>query len=172
MDSTRAEIKCGKSLDDSLTNIQWLCGLESSGLLLQSRENSVQESRVDVMCPNSPNPYPKPPYSYATMILLAINSTEDKKMTLQDIYKWIENNYPYYKKCKKAWKHLVDIYIPCGTALRSNINKPCTDSRHRQMKKTSPSTKARWDFLWCNVYFRGQQTGTPDENGFNPIQTL
>lgn len=54
--------------------------------------------------PSSPNPHPKPPYSYATMILLAINSTEDKRMTLQDIYKWIENNYPYYKKCKKAWK--------------------------------------------------------------------
>ncbi|KAK3728345.1 hypothetical protein QZH41_002189 [Actinostola sp. cb2023] len=29
-----------------------------------------------------------------------------------------------------------------------------------------PSAKARWDFLWCNVYFRGQQTGTPDENSW------
>ncbi|KAK3731815.1 hypothetical protein QZH41_007637 [Actinostola sp. cb2023] len=31
--------------------------------------------------------------------------------------------------------------------------------------RAGPSAKARWDFLWCNVYFRGQQTGTPDENG-------
>lgn len=95
--------KSEHSLDDSLTNIQWLCGLESS-TLLQSRQNSGQESSTNVMSADSPNPYPKPPYSYATMILLAINSTEDKKMTLQDIYKWIETNFPYYKKCKKAWK--------------------------------------------------------------------
>ena len=50
------------------------------------------------------NPYPKPPFSYATLILLAINSTSEKRMTLQDIYKWIEDNFPYYKNCKKAWK--------------------------------------------------------------------
>ncbi|KAK3726590.1 hypothetical protein QZH41_009765, partial [Actinostola sp. cb2023] len=31
--------------------------------------------------------------------------------------------------------------------------------------QSGPSAKARWDFVWCNVYFRGQQTGTPDENG-------
>ena len=50
------------------------------------------------------NPYPKPPFSYATLILFAINSTFEKRMTLQDIYKWIEDNFPYYKHCKKAWK--------------------------------------------------------------------
>lgn len=100
--------KCDNSLDDSLTNIQWLCGLESSELL-QARENAAQESISNAILPDSPNPYSKPPYSYATLILLAINSTDDKKMTLQDIYKWIETNYPYYQKCKKAWK--VSLFI-------------------------------------------------------------
>ena len=57
------------------------------------------------------NPYPKPPFSYATLILLAINSTEEKRMTLQDIYKWIEDNFPYYQHCKKAWKVLVHLSI-------------------------------------------------------------
>ncbi|KAK3721658.1 hypothetical protein QZH41_003680 [Actinostola sp. cb2023] len=40
---------------------------------------------------------------------------------------------------------------------KPNYKPPTTENR--------PSAKARWDFLWCNVYFRGQQTGTPDENG-------
>ena len=52
------------------------------------------------------NPHSKPPYSYSTLILLAINSSREKKMTLQEIYKWIEDNFPYFKKCKKAWKVL------------------------------------------------------------------
>lgn len=87
------------SLDDSLTNIQWLCKLESNPLLETQQTNNATTSE-----PTSMNPYPKPPFSYATLILLAINSTPEKRMTLQDIYKWIEDNFPYYKNCKKAWK--------------------------------------------------------------------
>lgn len=89
------------SLDDSLTNIQWLCKLESNPLLETEQKNLTtgEPTRMDL--------YPKPPFSYATLILLAINSTSEKRMTLQDIYKWIENNFPFYKNCKKAWKVIV-----------------------------------------------------------------
>ena len=92
------------SLDDSLTNIQWLCQLESNPFLETQRTNNAATSETTSM-----NPYPKPPFSYATLILLAINSTTEKRMTLQDIYKWIEDNFPYYKHCKKAWKVTADI---------------------------------------------------------------
>ena len=54
--------------------------------------------------PESVNPFPKPQYSYATLIVLAINSTADKRMTLQSIYAWIEGNFPYFKYAKKGWK--------------------------------------------------------------------
>lgn len=87
------------SLDDSLTNMQWLCKLDSNPLLETQQTNDTTAAE-----PMSMNPHPKPPYSYATLILLAINSTQEKRMTLQDIYKWIEDNFPYYKNCKKAWK--------------------------------------------------------------------
>lgn len=89
------------SLDDSLTNIQWLCKLESNPLLETEQKNLTtgEPTRMDL--------YPKPPFSYATLILLAINSTSEKRMTLQDIYKWIENNFPFYKNCKKAWKNSI-----------------------------------------------------------------
>ena len=87
------------SLDDSLTNIQWLCNLDSHPLLETDPRQNVPTEPATPM-----NPYPKPPFSYATLILFAINSTFEKRMTLQDIYKWIEDNFPYYKHCKKAWK--------------------------------------------------------------------
>lgn len=86
-------------LNESLTNIQWLCGLESDELLDTEKEKPWAHKE-----PSPRNPFPKPPYSYATLILMAINSTEEKRMTLQEIYKWIETNYPFYKTCKKAWK--------------------------------------------------------------------
>lgn len=89
------------SLDDSLTNMQWLFNLDSNPLQ-EGKKRGDPPSDNESMRPM--NPYPKPPFSYASLILLAINSTLEKRMTLQSIYQWIENNFPYYKHCKKAWK--------------------------------------------------------------------
>jgi forkhead box protein J2/3 len=46
----------------------------------------------------------KPPYSYANLIQFAINSSLKKKMTLSEIYHWICDNFPYYKKAGTGWK--------------------------------------------------------------------
>lgn len=46
----------------------------------------------------------KPPYSYANLIMHAINSTSKKRMTLSEIYAWICENFPYYKKVGNGWK--------------------------------------------------------------------
>lgn len=48
----------------------------------------------------------KPPYSYATLITFAINSAKgaEKKMTLAEIYEWIQQNYPYFQTADKGWK--------------------------------------------------------------------
>ena len=89
------------SLDDSLTNMQWLFNLDSNPL--QEAEKCV-DPPSDSTPVHTVNPYPKPPFSYASLILLAINSTLEKRMTLQHIYKWIEDNFPYYKHCKISWK--------------------------------------------------------------------
>lgn len=46
----------------------------------------------------------KPPFSYATLISNAINSSPDKMMTLNDIYNWIIEKYPFYKSAPAGWK--------------------------------------------------------------------
>ena len=46
----------------------------------------------------------KPPYSYVNLITFAINSTSKKKMTLNDIYQWITDHFPYYKTIGNGWK--------------------------------------------------------------------
>lgn len=46
----------------------------------------------------------KPPYSYATMIAKAINSTEEKRMTLSGIYSYITTNFPYYQLTEHSWQ--------------------------------------------------------------------
>ncbi|KAI5947804.1 Forkhead box protein M1 [Manis javanica] len=110
----------GGTLDNSLTNIQWLGKVSSDGLSsikqeMEEKENHHLEQRqVKVEEPPGTSASwqdsvsERPPYSYMAMIQFAINSTERKRMTLKDIYTWIEDHFPYFKHiAKPGWKNSI-----------------------------------------------------------------
>lgn len=45
----------------------------------------------------------KPPYSYATLICMAMKANKNK-MTLSAIYKWIKENFMYYRDADPSWQ--------------------------------------------------------------------
>ncbi|XP_018893796.3 forkhead box protein M1 isoform X15 [Gorilla gorilla gorilla] len=109
----------GCTINNSLSNIQWLRKMSSDGLgscsikqEMEEKENCHLERRqVKVEEPSRPSASwqnsvsERPPYSYMAMIQFAINSTERKRMTLKDIYTWIEDHFPYFKHiAKPGWK--------------------------------------------------------------------
>ncbi|EDO18772.1 hypothetical protein Kpol_1028p47 [Vanderwaltozyma polyspora DSM 70294] len=49
----------------------------------------------------------KPPYSYATLISLAILQSDDGKLTLSQIYNWISLHFPYYKQKDAGWQNSI-----------------------------------------------------------------
>ena len=50
------------------------------------------------------NPYVKPPYSYATLICMAMKETKKHKITLSAIYNWITDNFMYYRMADPSWQ--------------------------------------------------------------------
>ncbi|XP_053791447.1 forkhead box protein M1 isoform X1 [Vidua chalybeata] len=116
-------------LDNSLTNIQWLGKMRSYGLNPSSvkedteKENQMplqervktEEEAAAAAIPTAAESSSwqdsvseRPPYSYMAMIQFAINSTEKKRMTLKDIYTWIEDHFPYFKHvAKPGWKNSI-----------------------------------------------------------------
>ena len=50
------------------------------------------------------NPYVKPPYSYATLICMAMRETKKSKITLSGIYNWITENFMYYRMADPSWQ--------------------------------------------------------------------
>lgn len=48
----------------------------------------------------------KPPYSYATLIGMAILRSADRKLTLSQIYKWINNTFSWYQT-KTGWQNSI-----------------------------------------------------------------
>lgn len=81
-----------------------------------SGRHSPNGSKVSSLSGSSPSHNPhhqkipeagqqgKPPYSYAMMIKFAIQSHPAQQMTLNDIYTWITENFPYYKSAAAGWK--------------------------------------------------------------------
>ncbi|NXX65557.1 FOXM1 protein, partial [Spizella passerina] len=113
-------------LDNSLTNIQWLGKMRSDGLNPSSvKEDTEKENQMPLRervkvtaaaavptAAESPSwqdsVSERPPYSYMAMIQFAINSTEKKRMTLKDIYTWIEDHFPYFRHvAKPGWKNSI-----------------------------------------------------------------
>ncbi|KAF5896965.1 forkhead box protein J1-A-like, partial [Clarias magur] len=50
------------------------------------------------------NPYVKPPYSYATLICMAMQASKKSKITLSCIYKWITDNFCYFRHADPTWQ--------------------------------------------------------------------
>ena len=114
------------SLDDSLTNLQWLHSINIQDLtpatsMAQSPSPSTNSCDSDdhsetsdgckqAVISKEPNidykndATQKPPYSYATLICMAMRETNKTKITLSAIYKWIKENFMYYRQADPTWQ--------------------------------------------------------------------
>ncbi|XP_070539869.1 forkhead box protein I1-like [Ptychodera flava] len=49
----------------------------------------------------------RPPYSYSALIAMAIQGAPEKKITLSGIYRYVSDNFPFYKKSKAGWQNSI-----------------------------------------------------------------
>ncbi|XP_027522379.1 forkhead box protein J1-like isoform X1 [Corapipo altera] len=50
------------------------------------------------------NPHVRPPYSYATLICMAMEASKKPKITLSAICKWISDNFCYFQPADPTWQ--------------------------------------------------------------------
>ncbi|KAL0082206.1 fork head domain-containing protein, partial [Phycomyces blakesleeanus] len=66
----------------------------------------------DILITKNPQKTPRkrrrPPFSYSSLIAQAILASEKERLTLQDIYKWITDNYPtLYNEGDTGWQNTI-----------------------------------------------------------------
>lgn len=81
----------------------------------------------------------KPPYAYATMIMLALLQSDRNRLTLSQIYKWMTTHFPFFQMSQQTWQN----------SIRHNL------SLNKSFAKTEKSPDKK-SFYW--EFQRGSET--------------
>lgn len=82
----------------------------------------------------------KPPYSYATLIGLAILQSSSGKLTLSQIYNWISVHFPYYRLKDSGWQNSIRHNLSLNEAF-IKTDKSCDGKGHFWEVKSGYETR-------------------------------
>lgn len=114
-DNASGEWKSSKSLLDQLPSVEDI------------DEAIKRDHQIDIDLNWGTVMEPKPPHNFATLIYMAIRSTQIAKVTLNDIYTYIQNRYMYYRVANPVWKNSIRHNLTQNKFFKKTMRPDCDD---------------------------------------------
>uniref|UniRef100_A0A8C6STD8 Fork-head domain-containing protein n=1 Tax=Neogobius melanostomus TaxID=47308 RepID=A0A8C6STD8_9GOBI len=83
------------------------CEGPQGGALSPAYGGSYGANRRDAKSFRRSYPHAKPPYSYISLITMAIQQAPNKMLTLSEIYAWIMELFPFYRHNQQRWQNSI-----------------------------------------------------------------
>ncbi|XP_017474072.1 PREDICTED: putative GPI-anchored protein PB15E9.01c isoform X1 [Rhagoletis zephyria] len=104
LSSSGSSASSKNSLSGSMTNVSGLGGgSNGSGAVTPQKQKHPNNVPYDPFV----HTHNKPPYSFSSLIFMAIEGSNEKALPVKEIYAWIMQHFPYFKTAPAGWKNSV-----------------------------------------------------------------
>ncbi|NXK89610.1 FOXJ1 protein, partial [Formicarius rufipectus] len=128
-----------------------------TSMTTKTKHAMAEHPQVSEVINYKTNPHVRPPYSYATLICMAMEAIKKPKITLSAICKWISDNFCYFRSADPTWQ----------SSIRHNL---CINKQFIKVtrEKSEPGRGAFWKLH--PRYANWLRTGTFKEQRMTPVQ--
>ncbi|XP_070621899.1 forkhead box protein R1 [Erythrolamprus reginae] len=93
----------------------------------------------------APESWPRPPLNYCILISLALSSSADSSLTVQEIYRFTRHHFPFFRTAPEGWKNTVRHNLCFSSSFEKTTNFVCLEG-NRKSRLWKLTTEGRRKF--------------------------